>query len=70
MNVLNPFNIVSSVRQEGSLGNFEKRTFHLMLDAFSAADKQQKEAIRIIRQLGFETQSLQIVYPMDEEPEA
>lgn len=67
MPILNPFNIVASVRQEGSIGTFEKRTFHLMLDAFSAADKQQKEAIRIIRQLGFETQSLQIVYPMDEE---
>ncbi len=37
---------------------YEKRTFDLMLGALDSQEKQLKEAIRILRQIGYETRGV------------
>lgn len=51
--------IVANVRTDGAIGKFERRTFDLMLDAQAPQEKQLKEAIRILRQIGYETRGVQ-----------
>lgn len=42
------------VRPIGSVGPFEPRSFGFMLDAADPPQAQRREAVRILRQLGFE----------------
>lgn len=58
MHYLQSTAVVANVRNDGAIGSFEPRTFDLMLDQRDSQDKQMKEAIRIIRQLGYETRGV------------
>ena len=50
--------IEANVRTDGAIGVFQKRTFDLMLDQRQPQEKQLKEAIRILRQIGYETKGV------------
>jgi hypothetical protein len=59
VNYLAPIAIIASVRTDGAIGEFNRRTFDLMLDQREPQDKQLREAIRILRQIGYETRGVQ-----------
>lgn len=44
----------AAVRPIGSVGPFEPRSFAFMLDASASLQAKRGEAIRILRQLGYE----------------
>jgi hypothetical protein len=52
--------VVANVRRDGAIGVFERRTFGLMLDQREPQHRQLREAIRILRQIGYETRSVEI----------
>lgn len=51
--------VIGNVRHDGSLGNYTKRTFGLMLVP-DTQDKMVKESIRILRQMGYETRGITV----------
>jgi len=55
--------VTANVRTDGALGAFRERTFDLMLDARQSQDKQHKGAIRILRQIGYETRGIKFDQP-------
>lgn len=66
MTYLTSATVVAQVRQTGSIGVFEQRVFHPLLDSQSTETDQQLEAIRLIRQLGFETRNLEVFPPLED----
>jgi len=59
MDYLSSIAIVANVRPDGAIGEFYRRTFDLMLDQRQPQDKQLREAIRILRQIGYETRGVE-----------
>jgi hypothetical protein len=59
MNTVHEHKVLAHVRPEGALGIFEFRPFYLMLGN-GTADQLSKEAIRILRQIGWETRGVQV----------
>ena len=55
MTYLQPIGVVAKVRPDGSIHPFKERTFELMLDQCDTQERQLREARRIIRALGYET---------------
>ena len=51
--------VTANVRADGALGLYETRPFWLML-ADGTPDQQAKEAIRILRQIGWETRGVTV----------
>lgn len=61
MTLLTSTKVRANVRNDGAIGVFESRTFEFMLDASQSEDKQVREAIRILRQIGYETRGVELV---------
>lgn len=59
MQYLTPTKVIAMVRTIGAIGRFESRVFSLMLPPGNS-DKNHKEAIRILQQIGYETNGLSI----------
>ncbi len=59
MQTVTEHKITANVRSEGAIGTFETRPFYLMLGPGSQEAKT-KEAIRILRQIGWETRGVKV----------
>ena len=59
MSYLSHIGIVANVRPDGSMGEYNTRTFDLMLCSLEDQAKQIKEAKRILRQIGYQVKSAQ-----------
>ena len=57
--------VLARVRPAGAVGPFEPRRFELMLDAGDVLDAQQREALRILRQIGWQPRGPVEVLPRD-----
>jgi hypothetical protein len=66
MTYLTSATVVAQVRPSGSIGIFEQRVFHPLLDSQSTNEQQQLESIRLIRQLGYETRNLEVFPPLED----
>lgn len=62
--------VFAHVRPDGGVGPFEPRRFELMLDSTAALDAQQREALRIMRQLGWQPRGGARIEPRDLRQEA
>lgn len=61
MITLTEHKVVARVRTEGAIGVFEPRDFFLMLDLQDDMQVKEREAIRILRQIGYETCGLRVI---------
>lgn len=59
MTTVTEHKVTANVRTEGAIGTFETRPFWLMLGA-GTPESQVKEAIRILRQIGWETRGMKV----------
>lgn len=53
--------VLAHVRPDGAVGPFGvQRTFEFMLDSSNTPEQQRKEALRILRQIGYEARGVQV----------